>query len=471
MKSPLVVCLLLAASTVASSAQGTLPVITLQQSIDAALANGDNYKILQGNLAVTRSQHAENISRNSLTLGASALGGYGYVVNNNSNLASKYESSLSSVLTQTQGGAVGVAVTGPLTNVSATVSPYIPSYGGVGSDTTGGLLFNASQTLWDGYPGGSTQATVDKSLLTLQGQELSTESGRLSLIYQVKQAYYTMFTALQDLDSKQQVLQRQNALRDQIIAIYNLKQASAVDLKTAQINAHSAEIDVRTSEHTLRLARIRLAILMAIPPDREFTVTQPPNETVSAKSLGEAVSTALARRVELKLIELNRRSNAVDLAVARGLSTPTVSVSGGLDLVFDPGPLSTGYVGLANAGVKIAMPILDAGTAQNLVDQSTQLDQVYSVQFSQQQKSIAADVQDAWESMELANEKAELANEAAQNDDLLVDVYKIQSANGTASTQDLLTASVNAASAHSAAVQAQAAAQLAVLQLLSVMGY
>jgi outer membrane protein TolC len=128
------------------------------------------------------------------------------------------------------------------------------------SDWTSGLGLNVTQVLWDGYPGGPAQATVDKSLLTLRNQELSTDSGRLNLVYQVKQAYFAMFTALQDLSSKQQVLQNQDALRDQITAVYNLKAASAVDLQTAQINAHSAEIDVRTAEHTLRLARIRLAI-------------------------------------------------------------------------------------------------------------------------------------------------------------------------------------------------------------------
>jgi outer membrane protein len=470
MKSGVIIPLFIAASTLCASAQESLPVVTLRQSIDAALANGDNYKILQGNLAVTRTQHAENVSKNSFTLGASALGGYNTVFDDNAGLAASKSSSLSSVTTSTQGGAVGIDLSGPLTSVSVTANPFSPPYGGIGGDTTSGLLVSVSQTLWNGYPGGAAQATVDKSLLTLQSQELSTDSGKLSLIYQVKQAYYAMFTALQDLDSKNQILQRQRSLLDQITAVYNLKQASEVDLKTAQINVHSAEIDVLTSQHTLRLARIRLAILMAMPPDSQFTVTQPADESVPAASLSEAISMALSRRVELKQIQLNRRSNAVDLAVARGLSTPTVSVSGGLDLVVD-NSLGNNYVGLANAGVRIAMPILDAGAAQNLIDQSAQLDRVYAVQLSQLQKSIAADVQDAWESMELAKEKVELANETAQNDDLLVEVYKIQSRNGTASTQDLLTASVNAANAHTAAVQAQATAQLAVLQLLNVMGY
>ncbi len=461
------------ASETSLFAQESLPVITLQQTLDAALANGDNWKILQGNLAVTRAGHAENVSKNSLGLSASASAGYNAALYDNGALLSNKSSSLSATST-TQGGAVGLDLASPHTSVSLSANPFSPPYGNTpnisgSGDLTTGVDLSVSQILWNGYRGGPTQATVDKSFLNLQGQELSTESGKLNLIYQVKQAYYAMFTAVQDLDTKRQVLARQNALLDQITAIYNLKQASAVDLKTAQINAHSADIDVRTSEHTLRLARIRLSILMGMPTDRQYSVAQPALEQVPAGTLEEAVSVALSRRVDLKLVELNRRSNAVDLALARGLATPTVSVVGGVDMIIDN--TTNTYAGLANAGVKVAMPVLDAGAARNLVDQSTQLDQVYQVQMTQLQKSIAADVQDAWESMQLAKEKVDLAQETAQNDDLLVDVYKIQREQGTASTQDLLTASVNAATAHAQAVQAEATAELAVLQLLNVMGY
>ncbi len=466
--------------------QESVPVVTLQQSIDAALANGDAYRILAGNLSVARAQHEENVSKNSMALSGSLGAGYNYGLYTNATdstsisvLESK-ASSLESSSISAQGAAIGLGLASPLTSVSVSANPLSPPIGNLANlpspgipgsgDWTTGLGLNVTQVLWNGYPGGPTQATVNKSLLNLQGQEISTESGRLNLIYQVKQAYFAMFTAVQDLDSKKQILDRQNALLDQITAVYNLKQASSVDLKTAQINAHSAEIDVRTSDHTLRLARIRLAIIIARPTEAEFTVEQPPDEQVPAATLGEAISLALSRRVDVKLIELSRRSNAIDLALARGQATPTVSIGGGVDLFLDNSRNNI-YAGLVNAGVKVAMPVLDAGAAQNLIDASTRLDGVYQVQATQLQKSIAADVQDAWETMELQKEKVELAQETAENDDLLVDVYKIQSRNGTASTQDLLTASVNAANAHSAYVQAQASAQLAVLQLLNVMGY
>ena len=456
-------------------AQESLPVITLQQSIDSALANGDNYKILQGSLSVARAQHAENISKNSLSLAGSLGAGYNELLYNSASLLSSKSTSLGSSTTSAQGGQVGLGVLGPLTSLSISASPFSPPYGNTAgipgaSDLTTGLGLTVSQVIWSGYPGGAAQATVDKSLLNLQGQELSTESGRLGLIYQVKQAYFAMFTAIQDLSSKRQVRDRQNALLDQIKAVYNLKQASEVDLKTAQINAHSAEIDVQTSAHTLRLARIRLAIIMALPTDKDFTVAQPPNEQVPAATLQEAISVALSRRVDLKLIELSRRSNAVDLAVARGLASPTVSVGGGVDVVID-NTANNSYAGLANVGVKISMP----GSRCGRGSEPRGRERTPGWGLCGPDEPVA-EVDRGGRAGRLGDhgaekEKVDLAQQTAENDDLLVDVYKIQSRNGTASTQDLLTASVNAANAHSAAVQAQAGAQLAVLQLLSVMGY
>ena len=187
------------------------------------------------------------------------------------------------------------------------------------------------------------------------------------------------------------------------------------------------------------------------------------------------MSCALSRRVELKLIDLSRKSNAVDLAVARGQSTPTVSVGGGVLMYMD----DTRSYGsqLVTAGlVKCRGEDCDARPGCRRRPEPHRCEHapgwgVRRPSVARLQKSIAADVQDAWESMELAKEKVDLAQQTAENDDLLVEVYKIQSRNGTASTQDLLTASVNAASAHSAFVQAQASAQLAVLQLLNAMGY
>jgi outer membrane protein TolC len=446
-------------------AQQAAPILTLQQVIDAAIAGGDDNKVLTGNLDVARAQHALNVARNALTLSANA--GYGETLLYG-------DPTLQTKIGGSSGPAAGVTLAGPLTSVAVTASPYNVSAGSYpGAATTpAASIIGASviQTLWNGYPGGPTQATVDKSLLTLQGKEAATDSGTLTLVYSIKQAYYTMLAAQRTQDLKTQILGKQNELLKQIKAVYDLKLASLVDLKTAQINARSAQIDVDSAGNDLGTAHSTLATLMGQPIDTAFAVADTQDPAVPVTKVDDAVAQGLARRVELKQLAFNIKSGSVDLALAHGQSTPTVSVTGGLalDVLWGPSP-TTAYS--LSAGVKVAMPILDAGAAQSQIDAAARQNAVYAVQQDQQQKTITAQVRSAWQGWQLALEKLDLARLQADASALQLEIFKAQFANGTVANQDLLTASVNDATAQSAVLTATSTVQLASLQLLSVMGY
>ena len=98
-------------------------------------------------------------------------------------------------------------------------------------------------------------------------------------------------------------------------------------------------------------------------------------------------------------------------------------------------------------------------------------DAVYAAQEEQLQKSIAADIQDAYETAQIQRERLAVARLAAETYDLQLEVVRTQNQYGTATNQDLLTAAVNSANARNALAAATSAAQLAALQLQNVMGY
>jgi outer membrane protein len=447
--------------------QPVVPVVTLQQSIDAALSRGDDVRILTGGLTVAAEQHEQNLSRNSLTLSGNA--GYGYtsdVIGDKTSADYKaFGSSLSSA-TPT-GATAGVSVGGPLT--SAAVSTYTNLPPSPGLDAGSVIGISLSQVLWNGYPGGPAQATVDKSVLSLNGRQIAAAASRLSLVYRVKQAYYTMLGAQRTLAVKQQILEKQKSFLAQMQAIYDLKQASRADLQTARINHQSASIDVKSGEHDVRLSRIRLAILMGAPADAQFTVAEADDPQVPDPTLEEAVKDGISRRVEIKQLQISRRSNAIDLELARGLATPTVSVTGGVNWILDwNGFKGTGIV---SAGAKIALPILDGGLARHMENEKRAQDDVYATQEGQLRKSIAADIQDAYESVGISRERLELARLTAENTELLLELTRTQRDFGTATNQDFLSAAVNAANAATALAAARSSVQLAVLSLQNVMGY
>jgi outer membrane protein TolC len=456
---------LLPAGAQAAEPPAALPVVTLQQSIDAAMSGGDDIRILQGNLDVARAQHALNISKNSFTLSSSAGAQESWLLGDTDLQANKI---LTSTAVST-GVQAGLTVTGPLTSISVTPS-FIPANPPGSPDAFTLVGVNVSQTIWNGYWGGPAKAAFDKSLLTLQGKEIGTEASRLGIVYTVKQAYYALLSAQNNLALRKKILEKQNSLLGQIQATFDIKAASRADLKTAQLNARSAEVDVDSAAHDQRFARMALATLMGKDPDVDFIVANVEAPAVPVTSLAEAVSEGLSRRVELKQLELFLKSSAVDLALVRGQGTPTVSVSGGVNVLVDLGS-STPQADSVNLGVKVSMPVLDAGSIDNQVKSILSQNGVYTLQVAQLRKSITTAVGNAWESLHLAGEKTEVARLAVEAADLQYQIVSVQRDAGAASNQDLLTASVNLANAQNTLAIAESAAELAALQLQNVMGY
>ncbi len=437
------------------------PVLTLQQCIDSALSRGDDIRILQDTLAAGREQYAQAVSRNSMTLTGSA--GYGYATDV---LGDRILQPLLPTVPTTAAQA-GLTLGGPLTSAGVTASTNIPPEAGTDAGSLLGVTF--SQVLWNGYPGGPAQAAVDKGLLAFQGMQLTADAGQQSLVYRVKEAYYTMLGAQRTLSVKGQILDKQKLFLAQMQAIYDMQQASKADLQTAQINVQSAVIDLKSGEHDVRLARIRLSALIGEPSDLLFSVAEADDPQMPEPTLAQAIADGLGRRTEIKQVDLSRRSNAVDLALAQGQATPSVSVSGGINWLVD----WTGIkgAGIINAGVTVGLPILDAGLVMHLQQEKMLQDNVFAVQESQLRKSIAADIQDAFESVDLARERLELARLTAENMDLLLELTRTQRDFGTMTNQDFLTAAVNAANAQTALAAARSNAQLAVLTLQNAMGY
>lgn len=334
---------------------------------------------------------------------------------------------------------------------------------------TGSVNVSVSQTLWNGYPGGTGKAAVDKSLLALRGSELSTQSGRQNIVSAVTQAYFVMLGAQRNLSVKKEIRDQQNALLAQISALQALSQATAVDLRTAQINAQSADIDVRSAENDLRIARIRLAQLTGWQRDREFTVAEQDDPQVPVGTEEEAVAEALKKRTEIQQIELNRKAAAIDRAMIQGQATPTVSVTAGLDLIHDWQVTTTAGQGIV--GLKVGMPILDAGAVGHQLEANRLQAEVYGVQEDQLRASISTDVEEAYELVQVNVQRLQVARLTAEKFDLKFKLRKTEAQFGTATNQDLLDASIDSANAQSALVLAQRDAQLAILQLRNADGY
>lgn len=460
-----------------SANDGANPTIGLDQALTEAIASGDDFALVDKTIGVARMQRSLDLARQGASL--SATGAYSLVdgIGEDSSsseqaLVSKAESASGSLASSqsagiAQGAQGGLALITPLSKLSFSVTQTMPQASAANQASVFGLT--GSHTLFDGYPGGQFKATLEKSALTLQSRELQARQGYSAAVAKVKQSFIAMLAAQRDLGIKRQVLDKQTRLLGQIKAVYALRQASDIDLKTAEINAKAAELDVTVADKTLRLANERLAAILGRPTAARFSVAEVPDPSLPAATVEDAIGIGLEKRADLAQYGISARSANIDAALARATAKPSVSLTGGAGVSVSW--LATPLVAEAlSVGAKLALPIVDSGVADLQAKVTVGQGALYELQAAQLTKTIAADIRDAFETTQLLAQKADLAKQSADLADAQFELTKTQNKYGTATTQDVLTASVTAATAEVSYGTARNAYLLAVLSLETAMG-
>jgi outer membrane protein TolC len=114
--------------------------------------------------------------------------------------------------------------------------------------------------------------------------------------------------------------------------------------------------------------------------------------------------------------------------------------------------------------------VYDSGAADLQAKTSEGQAALYGLQAAQLRKSLSSDIRDYFESARLLAEKVSLAKDSRDLAEAQFELVKAQNNFGTATVQDVLTASVTASTADVNYEAARSAYLSAVLQLSSAMG-
>jgi outer membrane protein len=435
--------------------------VTLSQVVDAAMAAGPGQRISRANLAIAQAQYTQAAAGNSLGLTGNASA---------SHQGAPYDSRLVAIggLTQaTDSVGGGIALSGPLgTNANLSASQSLTEVTPPAQKTD--VSANASTVLWDGYPGGSALASVQKAALSLRSTEAAESANRRNIVTQVKQAYYSLLSQQRQIEILRQTLaQRQEELAKSE-ALFGANAATQIDLKQAQVNKMQAEMDLSLAIGTREIDREKLSALVGWPVEREYQVAEEKDTPVPSLDVIESVRSALAHRSDLLQLQLSRQSADIDLALKKGGQTPSVSVNAGFGWTRDWSKTSD-YL-TWSAGLKVAAPIYNAGSLEAQVRQAVMKSESYGVQQEQLAAGIATDVKNAIYALRDLLSRVDLAR---ANMELAQSQYELAQSKfetGAATNLDVLAASVTLTTAKANLAKARGDAQLGVLALQNAMG-
>jgi outer membrane protein len=440
-------------------AAGKTTIVSLEEALAAAEHSGPDARLSRVNLATSESQLAQARAQNGL--GLSGTAGITRTMPNPGLGAPSLPVSPIDTLQ------AGIQLTAPLsTRIGISAGSGLP--GASSSGSLGSVTLSGSSTLWDGYPGGRARAAVKQAEIALHGAQVSDEASLKSLAYRVKQAYYSMLSAQRELA----VLEDTLAIRQQELARtqgqFDRGEVTRIDVQQAQINERAAELDLQAARDSISIARERLSGLAGWPLDRQYEAAEAPDLSVPDLDAAAAVRTALARRADLRQLELSRASGELTLALRQSQAWPTVSASGSFSVDHDwpSGGSATDW----SAGLEVSVPILDSGLTANQVQEAGLRNQALDIQRAQLADWIATEVRNDIFVVQDLGARAELASKSLA---LAQDQYELaqtQADMGVLSTLDLLDASVTLTTARVNLARSRSDAQLAVLALQDAMG-
>jgi len=455
--------ILMTAAIAAGAQTGGGGTVTLSQAVDLALREGPDVRQAALTLESARTSFSQaRASNEGVTLsGTGSANRLAYAFN-----TYDYNTTYNTKPDDTDTVTGGLSFTAPTTEVSLSATHKLAESDTLGQTTS--VTLSATQDLWDGLWGGRGKASVDQAGLTLQVKELDFLAAQRSVAYRVKQAYYTLLGAQRTAKIKEETLAQRQEEMKKTQALFDADKASGIDVKQARINLASAQIDLRSSGADVRSSRAKLSALVGWPIGKEYAVADVEDPSAPSMEGGEALKTALADRIDLKQVMLNRRSGDISYALKKAELSPQLKGTGGSTYSRN-WEREKNYL-TWSVGVSLNVPIYDSGLLDAQLKAVEAQNGILAAQEEALRQSIAASVQD---DLDNVGNLTDLADLAAQNVDLAQAQYELAQAQfevGVISNLDLLSASVDLATARVNLAKAKNNLQLGILQLANTMG-
>ena len=215
-----------------STDAGTLQ-LTLDQALEIALSESNTIKM--ADMTIEKTGYAQKGSYASLYPNVSVTGSYQRTL-------------LKQVMVMDMGGQAMEIKVGRDNNINASASASMP-------------LVNAS--LWE---------SLKLSAMDVEMAVEQARSSKISLVKQVKQAFYAVLLAQESLKVMSQVYENAQKNYEKTLQRFNVGKASEVERLRAQVTMMNAEPNVSSTENAVLLATWQLKAVMGIALDTEVEV-------------------------------------------------------------------------------------------------------------------------------------------------------------------------------------------------------
>lgn len=356
-------CILSAAAVFAglTNASAQQPVqLTLDQALEVALSESNTIKI--ADMTVEKSGYAKKGSYASLYPNISANGSYQRTLKKQ-------------VMVMEFGGTTQEIPVGQDNNINAGVTASMP-------------LVNAQ--LWQ---------SLKLSALDVEMAVEQARSSKVSLISQVKQAFYGALLAQESLELMQQIYDNAEKNYERTLQRYNVGKASEQEMLRAKVNLMNAEPSVSSAENVVTLSKWQLKALMGINLETEIDVMGNLDEYASELLLMET-PTDLRDNSTLQQFGIQLKQLDATLKMQKYQYIPTLAASIGYNYMA-MGNNKLSWHPNSTASLSLSIPIFDGFSKHFNIKQTQKAIDMMNLQKEDTERNLRIAMKNYTDQMEL----------------------------------------------------------------------
>lgn len=224
---------------------------------------------------------------------------------------------------------------------------------------------NASWTLWNGN---QNRNTIKSNQLSEQIASLQTQQTANTIQEQIAQLYVQILYTQEAVKTNQKLLENDEQLLQRGQELLRNGKATQADVAQLQAQVDNGKYDVVNSRTQIASYKMQLRQLLQLSDTVDFNIQTPEGLDTqliySIPSISQVYQAALQSRPEIKSSQLAIEQSNLDLKIAKGAYSPTISLTAGLT---DSHMTGTGQT-IGNQlrdnfdgqiGVNISIPIFD----------------------------------------------------------------------------------------------------------------
>ncbi len=255
-----------------------------------------------------------------------------------------------------------------------------------------------NQTIYDF---GRTPTNVNIKKLNTESSQLDLDNNVITVINNVKFAYYGLLKAKRSLDVNKETVDQFNKHLAQAKLFFEAGTKPKYDVTKAEVDLSSAQLDLIGADNDLKIAWVTLNNAMGINIDTEYTVEDNLSFERYDVTLEGAVQAAYINRPDLKSLIAQKESAEKAVKLAKKEYYPQLTGTAQYNFAGSQYPLGQGWL----AGVGMSMNLFDGLSTTNKIAEAAANARIADTKVDALKLLIILDVKQAYLNLLKAKER------------------------------------------------------------------